>query len=246
MLGDTAALAPLLVGGRDAQKRLAIHHRHYETSLVTALLDRFPATLWLVGSAFVTEAARQFVRERPPSRPCIVEYGEDFPGFLSARPGAAGLLYLGAFAELEWHLSRLSLAVTRPAVTWTEFSALDAQRLSDLRVTLQPDVDYFHAAWAIDELMRSYLSDSAPDQFELHDGDVWLELRGARGELQMNRLDRASFAFRGALCAGQTLGDAAFSALDLDAAFDAGHALAALFAEELVTAIDDPSEEGSV
>jgi Putative DNA-binding domain len=245
VLGDAAALIPLLVGGRDPQKRLDIHRRQYETSLVTALLDRFPATIWLVGSVFVTEAARRFVRERPPSRPCIAEYGEDFPGFLSALPGASGLPYLCAFAELEWRLSRLSLAVTRPPVAWRAFSALDPGTLADLRVILQPNADYFHAAWAIDGVMRLYLSDSAPDRFELRDSDVWLELRGARGTLQMNRLDRASFAFRGALREGQTLGDAALSALDLNAAFEVGHALAALFAEELVTAIDDAGKEGS-
>ena len=90
-MGEAETVAPLLVGGNDPRKRLAIHHRHYETSLVTALLDRFPATIWLVGSTFVTETARQFVRRRPPSRPCIAEYGEEFPAFLSAILGAAEL-----------------------------------------------------------------------------------------------------------------------------------------------------------
>lgn len=240
VLGDTSVLASQLAGGRDAEKRLAIHHRHYETSLVTALLDRFPATIWLVGSMFVTEAARQFVRDRPPSRPCIAEYGEDFPDFLSAGRGATELPYLRAFAELEWHLSRLSLAVTRPALTQADLSALDPETLADLNITLQPGVHYFHAAWAVDDLMRLYLTDSAPDRFSLQSGDVWVELRGARGELQMHRLDRASFAFRAALSAGRALGDAAVSALDLNATFDPGRALAALITDGLVTAADGP------
>jgi hypothetical protein len=37
--GDATRVVPLLIGGRDAGKRLAIHRRHYETSLVTALLN---------------------------------------------------------------------------------------------------------------------------------------------------------------------------------------------------------------
>jgi hypothetical protein len=244
VLGEASAVAPLLVGGSDVRRRLAIHHRHYETSLVTALLDRFPATIWLVGSTFVTEAARQFVRERPPSKPCIAEYGEDFPVFLSARRGATDLAYLRAFAELEWHLSRLSLAVTLPALSQADLSALDPDTLADVRITMQPGVHYFHAAWAVDDLIRLHLTDSAPDRFELRDGDVWLELRGARGELQMNRLDRATFTFRVALCDGRTLGDAASSALDLDAAFDAGQALAVLITDGLVTATGAPVVSG--
>lgn len=243
--GDAPELAPLLVGGRDARKRLAIHHRHYETSLVTTLLDRFPATVWLLGSMFVIEAARQHVRDRPPSKPCLAEYGDDFPAFLSARPGAADFPYLRAFADLEWHLGRLSLAVTRPALTPADLSALPPEALIDLRLTLQADVHYLHAGWAVDALMRLYLTDSAPDRFSLDAGDVWLELRGARGQLRMNRLDRASFAFRTALAAGGSLGDAAMSALDVDASFDPGRTLAGLVTDGLITAIDRRDPKGT-
>ena len=246
VLGEIETIAPLLVGGRDARKRLAIHHRHYEASLVTALLDRFPGTIWLVGSTFVTEAARQFVRRRPPSRPCIAEYGENFPAFLSAEPGAAALPYLRPFAELEWHMGRLSLAVTLPALGRGDLPALNPDLVADARITMQPGVHYFHAAWDVDNLLRVYLTDSAPDQFSLQSGDAWIELRGARGELQMNRLDRASFAFRSALSAGQLLGDAAVSALELDPTFDAGQALATLITDGLVTAADFRHPEGTV
>jgi len=63
--GGEAEIAPLLTGGPtqaiDARKRLDVHRRHYETNL--ALLDRFPATLWLAGSKLITEAARRYLRE---------------------------------------------------------------------------------------------------------------------------------------------------------------------------------------
>jgi hypothetical protein len=106
--GGTVGLESLLVGGRDPNKRLAIHQRHYRVSLIRTLLERFPATVWLVGSPFVTDAAHEFVSARPPSRPCIGEYGEWFPEFLATRPGAEEISYLRQFAELEWHLSRLA------------------------------------------------------------------------------------------------------------------------------------------
>ena len=246
VLGEVEAVAPLLVGGRDARKRLAIHHRHYEASLVKALLDRFPATVWLVGSTFVTAAARRFVRNRPPSRPCIAEYGEDFPAFLSADRGAAELPYLRPFAGLEWHMGRLSLAVTLPALGRRDLPAFNSDTVADVTITMQPGAHYFHAAWDVDNLLRLYLTDSAPDQFSLQSGDAWIELHGARGELQMNRLDRASFAFRAALSADQSLGDAAVSALDLDPTFDAGQALVTLVTDGLVTAADVRHPKGTV
>jgi hypothetical protein len=178
--GDTSHVEHVLVGGTDSRRRLAIHQRHYTASLVTALLERFPATVWLVGSGLVADAARRFVQEHPPLRPCIAEYGESFPRFLAASPGSEDLPYLPSFAELEWHLGRLSLAVDHPA-----------------------GVHYLHAEWAVDDLIALYLADNEPERFVLQPGDVWLEVRGNRGELQINRLSQADFTLR----AGEVLHD---------------------------------------
>jgi hypothetical protein len=171
--GDRRALAPMLSGGAHPEHRLAVHQRHYAASLTRALLDRFPATVWLVGSALVTDAAKSFIREQPPSKPCIAEYGESFPEHLGAHPAAASLPYLSQFAELEWHLGRLALA--------TEES---------------PNVHYLHLDWSLDELIGAYLGDSAPHAFALRHEDVWLEVRGLRGTLEMHRLTMDDFRER--------------------------------------------------
>jgi hypothetical protein len=171
--GDRRALAPILSGGANAEHRLAIHQRHYAASLTRALLDRFPATVWLVGSELVTDAAMSFIREQPPSKPCIAEYGESFPQHLGAHPSAASVPYLRQFAELEWHFGRLALA--------TEDS---------------PHVHHLHLNWSLDELIGVYLADSAPDTFALRSEDVWLEIRGLRGALQTNRLAMDDFLRR--------------------------------------------------
>jgi hypothetical protein len=71
--------AGLLTGGDNLTSRFAIHSRHYSASLARSLIERFAATAWLVGSEFVIEAALRFVREHPPIRPCIAEYGDGFP-----------------------------------------------------------------------------------------------------------------------------------------------------------------------
>jgi hypothetical protein len=171
--GSDAAVVPVLLGGTRPEHRLAIHRRHYAASLTRALLERFPATVWLVGSEFVTHAATAFIREHPPSRPCIAEYGDEFPRYLGVHPAAASLPYVAQFAELEWHLGRLALA--------TEESA---------------NVQYMHLDWALDELIGFYLTDAAPDEYALRREDVWLEIRGLRGELQLNRLTGEEFARR--------------------------------------------------
>jgi hypothetical protein len=174
--GDRSGLAPVLSGGAHPEHRLAVHQRHYAASLTRALLDRFPATVWLVGSDVVTDAAASFIREQPPSKPCIAEYGESFPGHLGAHPAVASLPYLSQFAELEWHLGRLALA--------TEES---------------PNVQWLHLDWSLDELIGVYLAESVPEAFALRHEDVWLEVRGLRGTLEMHRLTKGELFRRAAL-----------------------------------------------
>jgi hypothetical protein len=160
--GATDACADLLTGSDHPMQRFAIHARHVHASLSRAIVERFPATVWLAGSPLVNDAASVFVRSHPPTRPCLAEYGETFPAFLGVWPGAAHLPYLAQFATIDWHLGRLAIAT------------------DDLPVVLRLD-------WSLDELMTFFLSDQAPDAYTLRTETVWLELRGARGELSLDR-----------------------------------------------------------
>ena len=238
--GDASAIVPMLVGGNDPAKRLAIHHRHYVTSLVTALLGKFPAVCWLMGARFVTEAAEEFVRRRPPTAPCIAEYGADFPDFLADRPGVERAPYLRWFAQLEWHLGQIAIAVDRPALKLDAFAAMTANAVPDLIVALQPGLNYLATRWPIDELMKLYLTETAPEHYVFEPGETRIEIRGARGEFHINRIEAGAFAFRIAIFAGKSIGAAAERALETDATFDPGQALAALVDEGLVTAIVRP------
>ncbi len=238
--GDPAPAASLVVGGTDPAQRLAIHLRHYRSSLTTAVMGRFPATGWLVGTPLLEEAARHFVRECPPSAPCIGEYGHRFPTFLATWPGAARVPYVRAFADLDWHLGRLALAIDLPELTRDNLAAVRADELADAVLTIQPGTHYAHAEWPIDELMMLYLSDAAPAQFALADTEVWIEVRGARGSLRFSRLTAAEFSFRVAIAEGVPLGDAAQRAWATDSTFDPGLGLAAIVDGGLATSIGQP------
>jgi hypothetical protein len=233
--GEGAAVAGHLRGSRDPGARLAIHLRHYATSLAAALCDKFPASGWLVGAEAMREAAGAYARQHPPVQPCIAEYGRDFPQFLARHPRAARLPYVRSFAELEWAVAQASIAVDSPPLSWTELAVCGAECLIDSRLALQPGVHYLRADWRVDELMQTYLSGAAPERFVLMDADAPIEVRGARGALTLERLDAATFAFRTTLAAGRTVGEAADAALILDQAFDPGGALRTLADAGLVT-----------
>jgi hypothetical protein len=237
LAGEVEPLAPLLVGGAEPYKRLTIHRRNYETSLTATLLHKFPATAWLIGEGAMQAAARSFALAHPPAAPCIAEYGAGFPAFVARR--VAELPYLEAFAALEWEVGRVSIAVDRERLDWSEVTSRGADALLDAHLALQPGLAYLRFHWRVDELLTAYLGGSPPERFVLSTEDSPLEVRGARGAVSVERLDVATYEFRRALASGSSIGESAALALDCDASFDAGRALRVLVEAGLATALGD-------
>ena len=238
-------LASLLIGGRSPEKRLIVHQRNYRQSLVDALLIKFAATGWLVGTQVLTEAATRFIREYPPQAPCIAEFGAGFPDFLSQCPAAVRAPYVREFAELEWYVGKVAIAVGSVPVTLEELSSIQTDALPDTLLKLQPGLHYLSTSWPVDELMELYLSETVPDRFELSPTKVDIEVRGARGEFHFSRLDLAEATFRKAISEGHSIGDAAESALEVNAGFDPGKGLVALVGAGLIQAIRIGPDESS-
>lgn len=234
--GEFGGVADWLVGGRDPAARLAVHRRHYQASLVAAILRKFPGVVWLVGEPFAGAAARDFVRAHPPRAPCIAEYGDGFPEFLAGRRGAERMPYLRWFAGLEILLGEASLAVERAPLGLEALARFGPKALPDVTLATQPALAYFEAPWPIDELAKLHLAGGAPDRYALEATSVRLQIRGARGSVRIDRLEPASFAFRAAVAGARTLGEAADAALEIEPGFDPGLGLAALFADGLVIA----------
>ena len=229
--GEPTGLDGRLVGGAHPRHRLSIHRRHYATSLVAAVVSRFPATHWLLGSDTFTTAAAACVDAHPPDRPCIAEYAGAFPDFLRTWPAVAHLAYVPAFARLEWHLGALALCVDQPPVPVLPTEAGS----SALTLQLQEGVRYLALDWPVDILIGGFLDETLPEQFAMAPITEWLELRGDRGALRMQRLTAGRYAFRHALALGTPLGDAMLVALAADDTFAPGDELGALLADGLVT-----------
>jgi hypothetical protein len=240
--GQTGSLEALLAGGQ-ALTRFDIHRRNYEASLTNALLEKFPASAWLAGHGFVSQAAMLYVHRHPPQAPCIAEYGGGFPKFLSECPGAERVPYLRRFADVEWCLGQVAIAVDKPCVPPKAFSAIAPELLPDLTLAFQPGVRYLASEWPVDDLMKLYLAETAPKYLSFEPAAVWLEIRGARGEFSLTRLARGEFVFRQSIREGNTIGAAAECALDRDPNFEAATAMASLIISGLVTGMGQGVQE---
>lgn len=241
--GETGPLEPLLSGGGKALARLEIHRRNYEASLINALLQKFPASAWLAGTSFLSQGAMMYVHRHPPEVPCIAEYGAGFPRFLSQCPGAQRVPYLRAFAELEWCLGQVAIAVDEPCLAPGALSPIAPEVLLDLTILFQAGVRYLAADWPVDDLIKLYLAESAPEYLSFEPAAIWLEIRGARGEFSLTRLSAGEFLFRQSIREGNSIGAAVECAIDADTNFDPGTAMASLLASGLVTGIGQDNQE---
>lgn len=225
---------PMLVAPASSTARLAIYRRHHFESLVRHLTGRFPTVEWMLGTPRFIALAEPFIRLSPPSAPCMAEYGEDFGGFLNRHAPAGTSPYIADIARLDWLLGNAAIAVEMPPVAIAALSAWPADRLPDLSLRLQPGVSYLASGWPIDDLVRVRLDERQPEQLEFLARAVALEVRGARGQFGIGRLDRAEFEFRSALQGRISLGAAIERGLSADPDFDVSAALATLFAAGLV------------
>lgn len=240
---ELSAAAPYLTAPVDPLRRLEIHRRHYEASLVEVLLARHPACVWLLGSAFVVAAARDFVRLSPPRSPVIAEYGWEFGTFLANRPGASQLPYLASFAEVELHLGHVSVAVDETPLDIAALATVGHDTLLDAVVTFQPGVRYLETQWPVDRIFEIYLADQEQAQLSFEPAPTWLEIRGARGRFGFERIWRGTYCFRRMLARSQTVAVAAEAALALEPELDPGAELVAMFRQGLVTRMDFEGKE---
>ncbi|HEV7277040.1 MAG TPA: DNA-binding domain-containing protein [Devosiaceae bacterium] len=238
--GDPGTALALLAGRFDPAQRLAIYRHHHRQSLTRHILGRFPTIQWLLGSERMQLLARDFTVAHRPTAPCIAEYGGAFPGFLGETDDATRHPYLPATAAIDWALGEVAVAIDHSPLAIAKLRARPQERLPDLRLQLQPGMRLLSAAWPVDDLVRLRLGKAPPERFVFDRQAVHLQLLGARGAFTIQRLDRGSFAFREALAGGASIGGAAVDAVAADPSFDAGAALAALFAAGLVTATTMP------
>jgi hypothetical protein len=234
VMSDDAWVKPLLIGGADPTRRLTIHRRHFQASLIETLCGRFPATAWLIGDAAVIDAAREFVAVHPPRVFCMAEFGALFPAWLGARAPLAHITYLEAFARLEWEFGRVSVEVARPSLPVQWLQTQGPTGLGTQTLALQPGTAWVAAAHNVDDLMRAFLSEAAPERFTLDDSPRWIEVRGSRGDVTIRSISQGDWCFRRALANGHSIEGAAGAALDADDTFDPGATLLQLFSEGLV------------
>ncbi|MFZ1415837.1 MAG: DNA-binding domain-containing protein [Defluviicoccus sp.] len=221
-----------------AAARLAIHVHHFRLTLIDALGATFPVIRRVVGEAFFTAAARRYVLSQPPQWPCLFEYGEGFPAFVSALPEARSLGYLADLARLEWAINRARHAEDVPPLDAAAAAAQIEAPSCDLFIGLGPSCRLIKSAWPVDRIWQVHQQgDDAIAPVDLAAGGVNLFIHRQDGEVGWLSLDAAAFAFIGSLRADGRLGKAHALARAITPSFNASALLVSLFEGGVVTSV---------
>jgi hypothetical protein len=235
LAGDEEAVMEQIEGdGLDPRARLAVYRHHIFTSLTAVLEAAYPVVCRLVDRRFFAYAADAFIRQHPPTGPCLAEYGAAFPDFLAGFPPCEGLPYLPDVARLEWAIHRASETAPTAPLDHPRLSAVAPVDMPRLRFAMDPTLSFLTSPWPVDTIWRAHQGGGEPAQLvDLDTGGVCLEVRAGGDVAMLRALEPATYAFRDALARGLTLGEGASLTLESHPSFDLIHAIQELLDERL-------------
>jgi len=135
LTGEGEQLAPAIIADAfDGAERLSIHRNNFLIGLGEALKANFPVALQLLGREFFEQAARHFVLTHQPRRPCLFEYGAEFPDYLRNLPVLNALPYVAEVAQFEFARIASYNAPAERYVTEETLARLSPDRLEALPV----------------------------------------------------------------------------------------------------------------
>jgi hypothetical protein len=236
---DDAVGAAVLDDGLGAAARIALYRHHVFTTLTAVLRQTYPVVCRLVDRRFFDYAVDRYIREQPPSGPCLFEYGASFAAFLTAFPPCRDLAYLADVARLEWAMNEALHAADAAAIELTMLAGIPDDDRVRLGLRLHPAIRLVASPWPIDQIWRANQPDADPNAtVDLAAGRACLEVSRRGADVVLRSLTPATHAFRLRLQRGEPLVTSVEAALATDGGFEAAAALRDLFEEGSVVGVD--------
>lgn len=227
--------------GTSPTKRFDVYRNNVFASLTACLAARFPVVARLVGEKFFAAMARVFIERWPPTSPALIEYGEAFPQFLATFAPAQSLPYLPDVARLEWRIACAYHAADARPVGAAVLAQLGEHAL-DAALDLHPACALLASHHAVFSIWRTNAHDASVRPVDASQAEAVLIVRPLY-EVSVFSVGMGTYAFVAALAAGHSLELAAELAVQIDATFDLGAALATLFRTGAVVGIHPSTDQ---
>ncbi len=201
--------APLPAGvidpqGRPAPKRFSVYRNNVAAGLTRAMEASFPTVRKLVGPEFFAAMAVEFALQHPPKSQLLMQYGDEFAGFLQNFPPVAHLGYLPDVARLEQAMRTSYHAADAIAMRAEDLAAVPEAQLLSCGLILAPSVQLIASRWPIHAIWRANMEGGPPPEAVAQDVII---LR-PEFDPQPHLLPAGGAGFIAALLANATFADA--------------------------------------
>ena len=216
--GAAAADGLVLDDGRPAGERVAIYANNSRAAFRHALELTFPVTRRLGGDAWFAGAVDRYRAAHPSRSGDLQHAGEHFAAFVAALLAGAEHAVLADVAALEWACECVATAADTPPLDLAALATVPADRHGDLRFALPPACRLIASRWPVVDVWEANRTAGEPPPVDLATGPQYA-LVGRRDDVEVHRVDTATFAFVHRLEAGATLAAAVSAATAIEPAF---------------------------
>lgn len=206
------------------QPGFAVYRNTVMKGCIDALAANYPAVAALVGAEWFRAAAAVFVRDNPPPRASLLDYGAGFADFLAEFPPAAGVRWLVPVARLDRQWTEAHVARDAPHASAALLSSAKAETIARLRLRPHPAARWswddevpIHSLWALNRGLLPMPVDGLASVRWVGEGVLMTRPGDA---VMAQALPRAAFALLDACAAGAGFVAAVDAAIACDADCD--------------------------
>lgn len=203
----------------EAERRFAVYRNNVAVSLIEALSRRFPVIQRLVGPEFFAAMARVYAEAHRPGSPVLLDWGDTFPGFVSAFPPLADYPYMADVAAIEVARGKAFHAADAASAAHDAFVGADPARL---RLRLHPSVHLLRLNHPAVSIWAQNQPGGQPGPLTLAGPEIALILRDRAFNVPVFAVSAGDATLIEHLCAGASLTAAAEMAMWAEPQHDPG------------------------
>jgi Putative DNA-binding domain len=222
--------------GKGAVRRYNVYRNNVTVSLIDALAAAYPAGRRITGVDFFRAMARFHIRATPPTSPLLFEYGRDFPAFIERYEHARPMPWLADTARLERAWLDAYHAEDAAPLSAETLAAVAPERLADLVFITHPATRIVQSPFSVVTIFAANRSGEKAGRIDASSPEDALITRPDL-DVVVRHLPPGGAVFLLNLMTGQSLGEAAATALQASPAFDLAANIAGLIGAGAFAAI---------